>query len=371
MAAGMLLLRYIARTIIAPFLALLLLLALTTSVMQLSRLGEVAFGALSDLGVFLRLSLYVAPSMAGVALPVALLLACLIAFDRLADSGELFAAAAGGCSSRRLFGACGAIALPVAVLSLWVQLVAVPWGIGSFLDEMAALATRSFAQAIKPQAFTEMLGTTALYASTIDAEHATWRGVFLAHAPPDVERELLVFAPEISVVPKAEQRAAVLHIERGQTLLLGAQPAIVELVSFKSGQGLLDLRTWAHRETAIYYDYQAHGLLDLLDDLTEETRPRDHRKIEFFMWQKLTLPFGCFPLALIGALLGAGRRPERRARAYVWGLLASVLFFVGHEAARGICADGSLRPLPAAWIAVVLATAVAAALWRQRAGLRT
>ncbi|MBN2359468.1 MAG: LptF/LptG family permease [Deltaproteobacteria bacterium] len=367
----MLVVRYIARTIVAPFLALLLLLALVSSVMQLSRLGEVAFGALGDLGAFLRLSLYVAPSMAGVALPVALLMACLIAFDRLAESGELFACAAGGCSSRRLFGASGVIALPVAVFSLWVQLQAVPWGIGQFLDQMAALATRSFAQALKPQAFTEMLGTTALYASAIDAERATWRGVFLAHAPAGVERELLVFAPAVSVTPRAEERAAVLHIERGQTLMLGAGPEIVEQVSFQSGQGLLDLRHWAHRETAIYYDYQAHGLLDLVDDLAEEQRPRDHRKIEFFMWQKLTLPFGCFPLALIGALLGAGRRPERRARAYVWGLVTAVLFFVGHEAARGLCADGSLRPLAAAWTAVALAALAAAALWRQRAGLRT
>jgi len=366
----MIVLRYITLTILAPFGALLAVLALISSVMQLSRLGEVAFGALGDLWVFIRLSAYVAPTLAGVTLPVALLIAVLIAYDRLSDSGELFAFAAAGFSSRRLFAPTAIVALPVAILSLMAALYAVPWGIGSFLDEMAELATRSFSQSLKPRAFSELLGTTALYAAQVEEESSTWRGVFLAHAPADVDRELLLFAPEISVVPKAEERAVVLSISSGQSLMLGAGPTMVERISFSSGEGLLDLSSWAHQETAIYYDYQAHGLLDLIDDLAEEERPSSKRKIAFFMWQKLTLPFACFPLALVGALLGAVRSADRRARSYVWGVIFAVLFFIGHEGARGLAVQGYLSPAVAAWSAVVAACAAAAALWFRRAGLR-
>ncbi|MFH1808535.1 MAG: LptF/LptG family permease [Pseudomonadota bacterium] len=366
----MIVLRYIVRTIAAPFGALLLVVTLVSSIMQLSRLGEVAFGALGDLGVFLRLTLYVAPGLAGVALPIALLLACLIAYDRLADSGELFAMAAAGVSSRRLFAPAVAVGLPVGLLSLWLGLVAVPWGIDRFLDEMAGLATRAFSQALAPRAFNEVLGSTALYASEVDDDQGTWRGVFLAHAPGELQRELLVLAPEVSVQPEAEARRAVLRIEQGEALIVGSTPELVERVTFEHGEGVLDLSSWAHRETAIYYDYQAHGLLRLLDDLAEEQQPRDRRKIAFFMWQKLTLPFGCLPLALLGALLGAGRSAEKRARAYVWGVLAAVLFFVGHEGARGLAADGHLDPTLAAWAVIVVTAGVTLLLWWRRAGLR-
>jgi lipopolysaccharide export system permease protein len=366
----MIVLRYIVRTVAAPFAALLLVVTLVSSAMQLSRLGEVAFGALGDVLVFARLTLYVAPTLAGVALPIALLLACLIAYDRLADSGELFALAASGVSSRRLFAPAIAVGLPVGVLSLWLGLVAVPWGIDRFLDEMAGLATRAFSQALVPRAFNEVLGTTALYASDIDQEQGTWRGVFLAHAPGEVQRELLVLAPEVSVRAQAEARRAVLRIEQGEALVLSAPRDVVERVTFAHGEGVLDLSRWAHRETAIYYDYQAHDLGQLLDDLGEEQRPRDRRKIAFFMWQKLTLPFGCLPLALLGALLGAGRSAEGRARAYVWGVLAAVLFFVGHEGARGLAADGFLDPAGAAWAVVLGTSVVTLLLWWRRAGLR-
>lgn len=366
----MTLLRYILRAILGPFIALSLVVAFISSLMQFARLGEVALGSLGDLLIFARLSLYVAPTLAGITLPIALLISALIAYDRLSDGGELLAFASAGVSSRRLFTPVIAAALPVGIFSMWLGLVAVPWGIGHFLDDMAELATRSFAQSLAPGAFSETLGNTALYASQVDKQTNTWRGVFVAHHPEQMQGQLLLLSPELKVQAKAQQHAALLKVPAGEAVLVHGTEQPVERMRFDGGEGRLDLQRWSRREAGIFYAYQAHGLFDLIDDLAAESKVREQRKIAFFMWQKLSLPFACIPLALIGALLAVGRTPLTRPRGYIWGLLVAVLFFVGHEGARGLAVDGSLSPVLASWMMVILASILTVLLWWRRAGLR-
>lgn len=366
----MILLRYIALAILAPLAALVLVVAFISSLMQFARLGEVALSSLGDLWIFARLSAYVAPTLGGITLPIALLIACLIAYDKLFDNGELLAFASAGVSSRRLFAPVAAIALPIALFSMWLGLVAVPWGVGRFLDDMAELATRSFAQSVAPGAFSEALGNTALYADDVDNAHGEWRGVFVAQQPEQMQGQLLLLSPSLQIHPKPDQRAALLQVPAGEALLVHGPDQPIERLRFDGGEARLDLNRWSRREAGIYYPYQAHGLFELIDDLGDELQPRAQRKIAFFMWQKISLPFACLPLALIGALLAVGTTPLTRPRAYIWGLLVAVLFFVGHEGARGLAVDGSLSPVLASWVMVLASFALALILWWRRAGLR-
>ncbi|MEW5849534.1 MAG: LptF/LptG family permease [Myxococcota bacterium] len=354
------------RRVSLPLLAIILVVSVVVSLWQLGRISDMVLLSLRDVGLLAALIADLAPGFAGLALGAAGIFGCVLAYDRLAEDGELAAMAAGGVPPWRVLRPAYLSGTVLGLVVLCAGVWGEPWGAAKYSQDVALLATRSFSRTLRPGTFNNVGGIASIYigrARVDDRGNAIWSDMVLGR---DLATGPMVLAAKEARVKPAGVGLLDLTTTNGQVMLPSADPRDVTIMRFEEATVTVDVASWVGSQTMSLYDFQSWELGRLVEQA--EVGPPGHArdKLTFHLWQKLFLPFGMPLLCLIGAMGGGQRGSQARARAYLTAALAVAAYFGLLAFGRNLALQGVIPAWLGANVGNLAAVAALTWLWRAR-----
>lgn len=356
---------YLARRVAAPLLAIILVVGVVVSLWQLGRVSSMVLLNLSDVGLLLSIIVDLAPTFASIALGVSGIFGCLLAYDRLAEDGELAAMSAAGIPPWRIF-------LPALVTSLVLFVGAAaagiwgePWGTAHYNRDVAVLATRSFSRTLQAGRFTTVGDLASIYVNNIRVDgngNAVWENMVLGR---DMPTGPLIMTAKRAHVTVAGLGLLYLETEQGEALLPSKGEDVARL-SYESASVTVDVAAWVRSAAMSLYQFQEWDIARMWAEVSQPDRSKVSGKAVSHFWQKIFLPFAMPLLALFGAIVGAQRGAQARARAYLMAALAVAVCFGLVGLGRNLIINGTLPGVVGANLQNVAGVAALWWLWRTR-----
>jgi lipopolysaccharide export system permease protein len=238
--------RYLFRQLLGPTLfAAAALIAVAVLSQALSSISILVQDRQSPL-IFAKIIILAMPQLIVLILPVAVLVAALVAVNRLHTENEIVVCFAAGFSRWRVIAPAMRLAAIVALISLvisqWVQ----PLAYRALRDTLLAVRTDLATTMIKPGSFTHPAPGLTVYAQSMD-EDGLFHNLFIDHMAAD-GRDTTITAREGRL--STRDGAPMLQMWRGTN----AEVTPAEVLNFLSfDEYMLDLRPLIGQEPAVRY----------------------------------------------------------------------------------------------------------------------
>jgi lipopolysaccharide export system permease protein len=296
-----------------------------------------------------RFLTYTLSTVSGFTLPMAMLIGCTLAFNRLSMDSEYVVLKAAGLSLYRLLLPFLVVGGIMYVLSNFFLMYVSPWGLQGMRHLLFDVARNRAQYHLRAHEFDDAFRGLVVYVERVQPEERQLQGVFIADsrtALPQVltarEGELLTYPGTLQVILRLKQG----HLHR----YLPAQKRY-QWLYFDRYDVRLDLDTWlAQKSTAAIrprelFPAQLHAEIAQQHAAGEDVRP-----LVLFWHQRFALPFACFIFAGLGPSLGIVHTRSGRSGGYVLGIGAIFAYYLCLTASKVVGERTDCPPLLAAWL---------------------
>lgn len=367
---GKILHRYIFQEVLTPFLLGLGVFTFILLIARLLKLIELVVNrGLPPLQI-LRLLGYLMPAFLEVTVPMAMLLAILIAFGRLSADAEMIAMRSSGLSIYQL---APPVALFVAIatcITAGLSMYARPWANHNLKHELWDIARTRATAGLRPQVFNDEFPGLVIYAEQIDS-----RDDRLAHVLISDERDPAqhntVFAREGFMISDNEAQTVTLRLLDG-TIHTSGEAASDYHTDFESYDVNLDLREALAGQTAKADDPQELTLTQLRATLEREEAEGTARPgMLVELHRKFAIPFACIVFGLVGVPLGIEPARAVRSRGFAVSLAVIFIYYILLSAGQGFAEQGTVPAWLGLWLPNIVFGAIGVILVRRAARERS
>jgi lipopolysaccharide export system permease protein len=354
---------YIFREIPPPFLLGMVTFTFVLLMGRLLKLTSMVVEKGVPLNDVLRMILYLLPSFCLVTIPMALLLAVLLAFSRLSGDSEITAMKACGISLYGLLPPALLFTFLIYLVGTYINVYAVPWGNTSFRKLLVEVIETRTAVALKEKIFNGDFPGIILYTDTFDPRSRVMEGV-LIHDERDPQDLSTIFARQGVIVTDAVARTVRLHLTDG-----GIHRAVG-----KSGYRLAEFQNY---DLSISLDKGSRELvkketeMTLAELRTNQTSTlfdaRMKRDMAMELNRRFALPFACFVLALVAIPLGIQNRRSGKAGGFSMSIGILLLYYIVLSASETLGEQGIIAPFAAIWAPNLLFIILGIYLFRKTA----
>lgn len=345
---------YIATEILAPFFASFLILNAILFLGRVVPLLDSILGFGVSPADFLRLCAYLLPKLMLFSIPMASMMAVILAITRMAGDNEIMALKASGIGLGRLLPPVLVFSLTTALLAWFSAVVLVPQGTVAMRNLFLHLAMEKIDKGIQARQFSEGLENIVLYIDRIDPETRQWHGVYLADLGHG-KMPLTIVAQTGSFGSRPNEMTVVLNLANG--ILNQASDDVTQTIHFERYRLSLPITAPAALLGAAPGDGGKNSLnqSQLLAQAAGHG-PKSSKGLPLLIeyHTRMALPVGCLILSVLGlalAMLGkAGRRPPGVSLGLLFFVVYYVLFTAGKAAAEG----GILPVVPGVWLPNIL-----------------
>jgi lipopolysaccharide export system permease protein len=316
--------RYIFREILVPFLFGLSVFTFILLIARLLRLIEMVVTRGVPVMNILKLLSYIMPAFLEVTVPMAMLLAILIAFGRLSADSEMVALRSSGLSLYQLIAPVAIFALlataATGALSIWAR----PWGNRALKTALFDLARTRASAGIKPQVFNDDFPGLVIYAENIDATNDRLRHVLISDERDNAQHNT-IFAREGAMVSNPATQAVTLRLRDGFIHTSDGRQGTEYHTHFQFYDVNLDLRQMIEGARQRERDPKELTLGQLGRAIAAKRAaglPFVPELVEYH--RKFSIPFACVVFALVAVPLGV--QPVRAARSRGFTLSLGMIF---------------------------------------------
>ncbi len=341
---------YCLSEVVPPFVAGLLIFTAVLLLGQLAPLLDVVVEFGVGAADFLRLLCYLAPPLLVLAVPLAALVAVILAFSRMASDGEIMALKACGTGVCRLLPAVLAAAVLAGLATAWVTADLLPAGKQAGKQLLFHLARERFARSLQPRTFNQVSGDFALYLEQRagNGNEGEWEGVFAVDAR-DRHRPLILVAERARVGAGPAGQSLDIRLWQGSLhQTLGEESRTVFFDSFT-----LSIPVPAPRMVAgarlDQRDKRELSLAGLQRAIAAARDPARRAELAVEFHKRLAIPLGAAILVVTGMPLGLLARPGRRAAGLPLGVAVYLLYFLALSSAGALAETGAF-PAATVWV---------------------
>jgi lipopolysaccharide export system permease protein len=341
--------RYIVREILPPFAIALLVFTFILIIPFILEMAEQLISKGVPWPTLLRLTATLVPQALGLTIPMAFLLAILVALGRLSGDREIVVLMACGVSPYRLLQPVIAFSLVCLAATLWVMLELIPNENQNYREiTLRIVADRAEGQ-VRAREFFEDFPDTVLYVREIPPGGG-WQDVFAANTKNPAHPDIFIARRGRMVVDRAK-RTIEMVLEGGtRHTTKAADPSTYEVVRFQ--QMVLSLNP----ETVFPRSGPARGDRELsISELQEkraeiEGRGRSAHNQIIEIHKKFSIPVACFVFALVGVGLGLSNRRDGKFASFVVGIVVIFAYYVIMYTAHAMTKGGRLPAWLAMWL---------------------
>jgi len=318
--------RYLLRATLAPLGFAIGFVVVTVFLFQAQRLVGAAIGLGLTAGDALVIFVSALPPFLVLAIPLALLMAVIVALGRLSTDREVVALLAAGASPWRIARIPIAVGALVTALSLPLAHLGEPLGQATLYDRLVDVGLRNISRAVRPGVFNEDFSSMAIYART-RADDGKLSSVLL-YDERDPARPIVVTAARGALAPSAS-RGLVLDLDQGEIHLgRGAAGDSYERVQFEHAQLGIDVERDLVERTRFLSELSRMPSGAMLPAAAARGDTMWSRRVEKSFWRRSAVPAMGLVFALVGAAIVLSTPSKARARQAVLALLAVVGYYV-------------------------------------------
>lgn len=358
--------RYLFKELLVPFvlsMAILLVLLVTQQAVQLV---DLLVNRGVNAGVLARIFTALLPAFFVVTLPIAVIMATIGAFNRLAGDREITAFQASGIRTARLVVPAAVFSASLCLVGYLLSLVAEPWAGQSFRRLTVDLLRHQATVALTEGTFNTLFDRMILYVETIPSGNRLEGVLIVDQRDPDLP--VLIFAQEGAFLGGDGGAAPGLRLLHGSMHRSLSESGVADdhyqVIRFDSYELRLDEERWrAVGATA----GDRRSLSELRAKAAAETRetgrvdPKTASDL-FAAHKDRAFPLATFWLGVLGVPLGISTRRAGRMGGFGFGILAVGAYYLLLIAADAIAARAWLPPPLAAWLPTAVLAAVTVGL---------
>lgn len=351
---------YLIREIAGIFLLGLTIFTLVLLMGRMVKLMEMVVANGVPLPDVLRLIGYLLPSFLVLTIPMALLLAVLLAFGRLSADNEITIFKSSGLSLAALLPPVLICAVAACLLTLFVSLVAVPWGNTGFKQFSLEIARSYSAAAIKERIFRDDLPGIVMYVDQYDEQTHQMSRVMIQDER-DPARPLTIFARD-GVIDTDEPT--------GSMRILLRNGSIHSQDSSKGGYRLIAfgdylLTTELGKSGPLVRSEQDLGVGELLQAArSAQGTAQARNKALAELHSRFAFPVAALVFALLALPLGISNRRSGKGAGFTASILVLLVYYVLLSFLRTLAEKGGFPPALALWLPNLLFLAAGLALFR-------
>lgn len=334
---------YIFKEIPPPFLVGMVTFTFVLLMGRFLKLAEMVVEKGVPFGDVLLMIAYLLPPFWLFTIPMALLLAILLAFGRLSGDSEITAMKSCGVSLYGMLPPPLLFSFFACLACLWVTVYAVPWGNSGFKALMVNIAQSSAGVVIKEKVFNNAFPDMVIYADTLDPKAQTMSGM-IVHDERDPDTPTTIFATSGALVSDPKTSSMEFQLKNG-SIHRGDEKGDYRMVEFQEYNlrvALSDGGPKAPRKVG-------EMTLDELLHPPKGAKEKEilSRSLEF--QSRLALPFSCFVFTLLAMPLGIQNRRSGKASGFSLSIAVILSYYVALSGFKALGDKGVLAPFLAGW----------------------
>lgn len=341
--------RYLLAEIAGPFAITLVIATFVLLMQQLVRLTELLVNKRVPFGEVALLVAYILPRFLAYTIPIAILIAALVAFGRLSGDSEIVAFKASGVSMGALLAPALLPAAAATAATAALTLYALPHGNLALERLLYEMARTRATVALRDGTFTDDFGDLVVYAREVDDKAGELRGILLRDEK-SLDLPLTAVAERGRVFAEEDRRRVFLRLENGE--IHAAEPGAdrYQLLRFASYDVNLALGGAFEVRPAENREIEEYTVSELRARMKEEAAEGARPKARVELHQRLALPFSCLVFTLLAAPLAAAGSPRSgRSTGFLLGVAVTILFFVMMRGAAALALGERLPAAVAMW----------------------
>jgi len=301
-----------------------------------------------SLSKILMLLLFISPSFLIFTIPMAVLLAILLAFGRLSGDSEITAFKASGMSLYQLF-------LPVSLFSIAAYLVTaflvfygLPWGNLGFKSTLYLIAQSKADVEIKERVFNDTFDGLVVYVDKVPIQGKKMEGI-LIHDEREKEKINTIFAKEGFLTNDPKSQEVILRLFDGVIHRFEPRTNIYQKVQFNVYNLRLEL---TKAFTGMGKKLREHEMS--IGDLQERIEKKvslgeDITPQEVELHKRYAIPFACVIFGLIGVPLGIQPRRSGRSYGFILSILILLAYYISLTASEILALRHTVPAFLAGW----------------------
>lgn len=352
---------YILTEVLAPFVGGVLFFSFVILMFQMLRLAEffIVHGISGDLLV--RLTSLLMLSFMPMPLPIALLIAVLVAFGRLSADGELTAIRASGVSLLRLSFPVLGLAVVISAISFALAVEWVPWGDRQFKIILNKVGSTKVVKSIKEGTFTTGFFDLLIFAEKVDVKTNRLENVFI-YDERDAKNPVTVVAKEGEILPVRTDQllgvAAILKLNDGNVHRPEPATNAYHKIDFTEYRLYLKVN---EADDATVLKPRMFSSTEILERM-RGTAPKGMDGIELRLeyWRRYAMAISPFIFVFLGMGFGTVRSRSPRAGAALVALVVVTLYWSIQAWGTVLAQQGRIPPIAAMALSNTLSIVVAA-----------
>ena len=357
------LLRYLLVEETIPFFVSLLVLTLVLFLGKTIRYTKLLFITGSGLVDFAKLLVCLVPYLLAFTIPMATLMAILLAFARLANDNELTAMKAAGISLYQTIP-------PVALLAgfAWLGTLALsnfvlPHANSAFQRTVLEMARSRGQLILKERVFNDQFAGLVFFINSISPDGKHLRKVFISdNRSPETKSSII--AEEGFVIYSDDGNRMILRLLRGTIFRVGVEMQSLQTIRFHNYDFHVDLDSLALTDKE-FHKSERHLTFSELRQAMAAARSgsKEYSRLSYEFHRRLSLPFACIVLGFLAAPLSVQSRTGSRFSGVVLGIFLFLLYYVFISGAKALGEEGSYPPAVGLWLPNVIFSILAIFLW--------
>jgi lipopolysaccharide export system permease protein len=357
------LLRYLLAEQLVPFLVSLFVLTLVLFLGKSMRYTHLLFASGSSIADAGKLLLYSLPYFFIFTVPMATLLAVMLAFARLAHDNEITAMKAAGISFYQTIPPVAVVAGFAWLVTLGLSNYVLPSSNIAFEHVLLGMARSSAQLGLKERVFNDQFDGLVFFINSISPDGKRLQEVFISDGR-SVNKENTIVAEQGILLTDPEGKSITLRLFRGNILRVADEMHSAQTISFQDYDFNLDLGSLTLAAQKYRKKERHLSFTELRQALAKsKLGSKKHNKLLFELHRRFSLPFACIVLGFIAAPLSVQSRTASRLSGVIHGLLLFLLYYLFVSAAKTLGEGGNYPPAIGLWLPNVVFGVLAIVLW--------
>jgi lipopolysaccharide export system permease protein len=337
---------YIIREISSLFLLGIVLFTLVLLMGRLITLTDLVVSHGVPLADVSRMILYLIPSFLVFTIPMAFLLAVLLAFGRLSADNEIIVIKASGVSLLQMLPPVIFCALVAVMLALGASSIGVPWGNSAFKDLTFQVLKRNITATIREKTFWDDIPGVVMYTDRYDEQSRTLKGVVI-HDGRSPDRPMTIFARDGVVLSADGSQSLQLSLHAG-SIHIAATGGLYRLVHFGEYSMTVGEKTSSSSISRNALDMRLSELQSQIKD--PGTSVKDRLKMQAEFHSRFTFPFASLVFAILAVPLGIQNRRSGKSGGFTISIGITLTYYILMSVVRTFAERGVLPPAISLWI---------------------
>ncbi len=320
---------YIAKEVLVPFLLGLVVFTCILLMGKVLKLTELVVSKGVAISEVVQLILYILPTFFVYTIPMAFLLAVLLAFGRLSNDEEITSMKASGISLMQMMPPVASLALIALVANLFLTIYALPWGSHGFKTQTYDIAKRKADTAITPGRLIDSFDNIVLHINGKDPSSGRFREVLISEEKTGESNSTIV-AREGEIITLADRLAITLRLYNGTIHRKNLKDASqYKTIDFKVYDIVLAMGGTSEKKGIIAKGNKELSIPELLEKSRQLTKKGESdATLRVELHKKFAIPFACVIFALIGAPLGIQGKRSGTGHGFIISLTLIITYWM-------------------------------------------